>query len=127
MQDSKSETGSDGRLDPRSQSESTLRVNESDGPQTKKGEDVDGLGWDGPNDPLNPVNWSLSKKWIVMGSACFMYVFYLFSLYYQMFICLLLYGYSPSLSPLYIQRGKEPVVLEHILFPDSSISLMRPL
>lgn len=32
------------------------------------------LSWDGPSDPRNPVNWPSSKKWIIMLTACFVYV-----------------------------------------------------
>lgn len=28
--------------------------------------------WDGPHDPLNPVNWSDVRKWRITGFACFM-------------------------------------------------------
>lgn len=27
------------------------------------------LDWDGPSDPLNPANWSISRKWLTVGTA----------------------------------------------------------
>ena len=30
------------------------------------------VGWDGPNDPENPMNWPRSKKWIVTSFFSFM-------------------------------------------------------
>lgn len=35
---------------------------------------VDIVGWDGPDDRIDPVNWSSAKKWTVMIFATFLYV-----------------------------------------------------
>ena len=35
-------------------------------------EDPNLVGWDGPNDPENPMNWPRSKKWLVTSFFSFM-------------------------------------------------------
>ncbi|KAK4542672.1 hypothetical protein LTR36_006244 [Oleoguttula mirabilis] len=51
------------------QSASTLRVDGIDSPSSPTGKHLTVLDWDGPNDPGNPYNWSIQRKWIVTGAA----------------------------------------------------------
>ena len=44
-------------------------IDQEQSPGTKEDSYVQ---WDGPTDPHNPFNWSLSKKWRVTLLACFM-------------------------------------------------------
>lgn len=38
-------------------------------PTPKQDDEVEVLGWDDPNDPANPVNFSTARKWLITG-AC---------------------------------------------------------
>lgn len=38
----------------------------------KERHDPDLVDWDGPNDPANPMNWSLSRKWWISMLTAFM-------------------------------------------------------
>lgn len=72
MQDLESKSGLDG-TDSTSQSWSPPAVNDPISPRVAGDEKVKGLDWE-ENDARNPINWSQTKKWMVMGAACFMYV-----------------------------------------------------
>lgn len=36
-------------------------------PETEEQDDPNLVWWDGPNDPENPMNWSMKKKWASVG------------------------------------------------------------
>ncbi|KAK5128814.1 hypothetical protein LTR85_000147 [Meristemomyces frigidus] len=56
-------------LDGSLESSSTLPTDGLDSPSASTGKDVTVLEWDGQNDPQNPYNWSLQRKWLVTGAA----------------------------------------------------------
>lgn len=57
------------------ENEKDLEKGDVEGGQKKRKEppkDPNLIVWDGPNDPENPMNWPVSKKWIVTLSLGFM-------------------------------------------------------
>ena len=54
------------KRDPRPSSDDTVMVDDPDQAITT-GHDVDSkiVGWDGPDDPDNPMNWPNRKKWMI--------------------------------------------------------------
>ena len=42
------------------------------GPTDVTLEDPNAVGWDGPDDPNNPMNWPARKKWLNIGALSIM-------------------------------------------------------
>lgn len=57
---------SEQKRDPRPSSDDTVMVDDPDQAITT-GNDVSSkiVGWDGPDDPDNPMNWPTRKKWMI--------------------------------------------------------------
>lgn len=50
------------------ESDSATAKGDSDGAEEK---DPNVVTWDGPDDPMNPKNWTMRKKWINIGVLSF--------------------------------------------------------
>lgn len=59
------------------------KKNETDA--SASNDDPNAIGWDGPDDPQNPMNWTEKKKWTTIGALSLMTL-----LTYVLSVCLVL-------------------------------------
>jgi hypothetical protein len=52
--------------------EETAHQNDKKESENAQNNDPNAVGWDGPDDPKNPMNWSSARKWSNIGALSLM-------------------------------------------------------